>query len=131
MKYLFVCRANVGRSQAAMALYNATHTELSESAGTITQAHTVALKDREVAKNIIFVMKEHGIDISENIPQQITEEMVDNFDKVVVMAEPESIPDWLKSHPKTEIWDIQDAKGQDIETTRKIVNQIQERVNRL
>lgn len=45
MKILFVCRANVGRSQAAMGLYNATHQDTSESAGTITQFQGVALKD--------------------------------------------------------------------------------------
>jgi protein-tyrosine-phosphatase len=129
MKVLFVCRANVGRSQAAMGLYNATHIDKSESAGTITHFQDVSLKDREGAENIVQAMKEVGIDISNNKPRQITPEIVNDFDKVIVMAEPETIPDWLKNNPKTEVWTIQDAKDQDIETTRKIVEQIKSKVS--
>lgn len=47
------------------------------------------------------------------------------------MAEPETIPDWLYSDPKKAIWTVQDAKGQDIETTRIIVEQIKIKVNEL
>jgi arsenate reductase (thioredoxin) len=129
MKYLFVCRANVGRSQAAMGLYNSNHSEKSESAGTITHFQDVVLKDREGAENIVQAMNELGIDISNNKPRQITSELVNDFDKVIVMAEPETIPDWLKNNPKAEIWTIEDAKDQDIETTRKIVQQIKSKVS--
>lgn len=131
MKYLFVCRANVGRSQAAMGLYNATHSEKSESAGTITHFQEVALKDREGAVNIVEAMKEIGIDISNNKPRQITPELLNDFDKIIVMAEPETIPHWLQNSSKTEIWTIQDAKDQDMETTRKIVEQIKSKVSAL
>jgi arsenate reductase len=129
MKILFVCRANVGRSQAAMGLYNAIHSEKSESAGTITHLQDVALKNREGAENIVQAMKEIGIDISHNKPRQITIEIVNDFDKVIVMAEPETIPDWLSNSPKTEMWTIQDAKDQNLETTRKIVEQIKSKIS--
>ena len=131
MKYLFVCRANVGRSQAAMGIYNATHSEKSESAGTITHFQEVSLKDREGAANIVQAMEEIGIDISNNKPRQVTTELVNGFDKIIVMAEPETIPEWLLDNPKTEIWTIKDAKDQDIKTTREIVEQIKIKVNTL
>lgn len=131
MAILFVCRANVGRSQAAMALYNQIHPNESESAGTIVQEPEIPLKNREKAENIILAASEQGVDISQNNPRQITESLLDRFEKIIVMAEPETIPDWLRSNPKTIIWTIQDAKDQDLETTRRIVEQIKEKVTLL
>lgn len=131
MKVLFVCRANVGRSQAGTALYNKIHPGNSDSAGTIVDNPGERLVDRKGAKNIIKVMLEHDIDIASNIRTQIDENLVNQYDKVIVMAETKTIPDWLRDNSKTEIWTIQDPKDQDIETTRRIVGQIEEKVRSL
>ncbi len=131
MKILFVCRANTGRSQAGMALYNQIHPGDADSAGTIVDNPGERLGDRIVAKNIVQVMLEHGIDISENTRTQISEDMIDRYDKVIVMAELNTMPEWLKDSQKTEIWTIQDAKDQDIETTRRIVNEIEDKIKLL
>ena len=128
MKILFICRANVGRSQAAMALYNHMHLEHSDSAGTVVYQPEVSLKDREGAMNIVQAMSEQGLDISENYPKQVTESLIENYEKLIVMAEPETIPEWLRNNPKTELWTVQDAKGESIETTRRIVQEIKDRV---
>ena len=128
MKVLFVCRANVGRSQAGTALYNQIHPGDADSAGTIVDNPDEKLGDKKGAENIIEVMLEHGIDVVSNTRTQINENMINQYDKVIVMAEPKTIPDWLRDSPKTEIWTIQDAKDQDIETTRRIVGEIEEKV---
>jgi len=76
-------------------------------------------------------MREHGVDMSNNTRTQVTEMMLNNYDKVVVMAEPEAIPAWLTDNPKTIIWAIEDAKGQSLEKTREIALQIKSRVTEL
>jgi len=131
MKILFICRANVGRSQAAAALYNEIHPNDAESAGTLVSNPSIALRDREKANTIINVLLENGIDISNNHPRQVDESLVEKFEKLIVMAEPESIPNWLGSNPKTIVWTIQDPKDQDIDTTRKIVNIIHSKIKEL
>lgn len=131
MKVLFICRANVGRSQAAMELYNQLHPGDADSAGTIVDNPGEKLIDRKGAVNIIEVMREDGIDMSNNIRKQLDISMVDQYDKLVVMAEEDTIPEWLKKEPKTITWIIQDPKDQDIETTRSIVNQLRELIQAL
>lgn len=114
-----------------MALYNQVHPNDAESAGTMVIDSDVPLKNIDNAKNIIQAMSEQGSDISIRSPRQISKSLVEHFEKVIVMAEPESIPDWLRDDPKTIIWTIQDAKNQDLETTRRIVKIIKEKVVQL
>jgi len=131
MKILFICRANVGRSQAAEGFYNQRRPGGAESAGTIVDNPGEVLSSRVGAVNIINAMQEYDIDISQNTRTQLTEAMAGKYEKLIVMAEPENIPQWLKNNPKTEIWTIKDAKGQDLNTTRVIAGQIKDRVARL
>ena len=76
-------------------------------------------------------MKELGIDMSENTRTQLTREMINDFDKVIVLAEPESIPDYLKLSPKAEIWAVEDAKGKTVDEARKVRDEINRRVIKL
>lgn len=131
MKVLFICRANVGRSQVAMAFYNQMHSGQADSAGTIVDNPGERLVNRMGAANVIAVMQENGIDISNNIRKQLSKSMADEYDKLIVMAELDTMPEWLADHPKTTIWTIQDPKGQDLHTTRLIVNQLRELVQTL
>lgn len=131
MKVLFVCRGNVGRSQAAMALYNVSADESSSSAGTMVGNETRTVGERELATSIVQVMQEEGLDISKNTSTQITPEMIEDFDKVIVMAEAYSIPKWLNNSPKTEIWDIPDLKGVSIDEARSTVSLIKAKLTKL
>ena len=131
MKVLFICRANVGRSQAAMSLYNQLYSSGASSAGTKVAETGELLADRPGAENIISVMQEYGLDISKNTRIQVTQELAQHFDKLIVMAEPETIPEWLLQSAKTDIWTIQDPKGQDIPSTRRIVKEIEQKVKHL
>lgn len=131
MKVLFVCRGNVGRSQAAMALYNVDAEVKASSAGTIVGEEKRTIGERELAASIVQVMKEEGLDISNNTSTQITPEMIEDFDKVIVMAEPYSIPDWLSGSPKTEIWEVPDLKAVSVEEAREIVALIKSKLSSL
>jgi protein-tyrosine-phosphatase len=131
MNILFVCRANVGRSQAAMEFYNQISPNNGASAGTLVDNPGEKLKDRFGATTIVKVMKEYGVDMSDNERTQIKEEMLKDYDKVVVMAEPETIPEWLVASDKTVIWKVDDAKDQSIEKTREIALDIKNRVKEL
>ena len=131
MNILFVCQANVGRSQAAMELYH--HKGgLANSAGTKVDTPGQTLAERPGAFNIVQIMKEdYGIDMMHNIRTQISKENIKDCDKIIVMAERDTIPEWLSSDERFVFWAVNDPKGQDIPTTRHIVNEIKKKVDRL
>ena len=131
MTILFVCRANIGRSQVAEAFYNLRCPGQANSAGTLVDLPGQTLQDREGAENVIDAMLERNIDISKKIRNQIVESDVNKYDKVVVMAERETIPDWLKDKHNVLFWDVEDPKEKDLITTRRIVKEIENKVAQL
>lgn len=130
MKILFVCRQNIGRSQMAKELYNLHHTEKADSAGTVVDHEEQTLEACGAPKTIA-VMKERGIDVSQNKRHQVTESMIGNYDKIIVMAEPEYTPAWLAISSKTERWDITDTKDTDVQATRLICDKLAQLVDKL
>jgi protein-tyrosine-phosphatase len=132
MKPLFICRQNTGRSQVAMELFKLRYpNEYVDSAGTAVDDAGQKLAQREAAKNILTTLESYGIDASNNIRKQLTPEIAEPFDILIVMAEPDTIPDWLESDKRTVLWEIDDMKDQDLPTTMKITNEIDERVKAL
>ena len=91
MKILFVCRGNVGRSQMAEVIFNKYSKHKSSSAGTLILGNkSQKLKDIPLTEPVIKFMKKEGIDISEKEIKQLNQEMCNEFDKIIVMAEPET-----------------------------------------
>ncbi len=124
MKTLFICQANVGRSQAAMEIHRQLGGE-ADSAGTKVDAPGATLAERPSAATIIGIMKhDFGVDMTPNVRTQLTEELASNYDKLVVMAEEETWPEWLKTDPRLVHWKIQDPKFQDPSTTQRIVDEV-------
>src|SRR5579872_303611 len=116
MKVLFVCTYNTGRSQMAAGLFNKlTKNGQADSAGTVTDKAGETLKQRAkyrpAAKHVINTMHKEGIDISSNTRDLLTEEMLDKYDKVIVMADQETIPSYLKNSSKYIYWLVDDPKG--------------------
>ena len=79
MKIIFVCKANHGRSQLAEALFNnlakGKHTAF--SAGTKVIREDANREGQIISDpNIITVMKEVGLDVSQNVRNQFTPEML-------------------------------------------------------
>lgn len=100
------------------------------SAGTIVVSkegesrHGQILKDLPGAENVILVLQERGIDVSEKKRTQLDPVLVDWADKIVVMAEQETIPDYLMNSPKAVFWKIIDPKGTALEAHKLILDQI-------
>lgn len=83
-------------------------------------------------KEVLDVMKEEDIDVSTSIRKQLTEKMVDEADKVIViMGDEEELPDYLTKSSKLVRWNVADPKGKDLDFTRKVKNQIKEFISDL
>lgn len=131
MKILFLCRANVGRSQAAMELYRKKG-GIASSAGTEVDLPGTMLSERPGATNIVQVMlQDYGIDMIHNIRNQVTKNSTKGYDKIIVMAEKNTVPEWLFQDERSVFWTIHDPKGQDLQTTRRIVGEIKQKVDEL
>lgn len=131
MKVLFICRANIGRSQAAMELYRLRGGQ-ADSAGTRVDVPGQSLNDRPGAATIVNVMRnEYAVDMSRNVRTQLTLDLAANYDRLIVMAEHETIPKWLLTMPTAEFWQVDDPKQQDEITTRDIVREIACRIDAL
>ena len=122
---LFVCVENAGRSQMAEGFFNKSAPEgyRAVSAGTkpVSQINPV----------VIDVMKQVGIDISNQKSKEITEDMMRNSFKTVNMGcmEKESCPTLFL--PNVLDWNLEDPKGKSIERVREIRDEIDQRVKEL
>lgn len=103
-----------------------------DSAGTRVDTPGMTLDQRPGAVTIIRVMNEDfGIDMIHNARTQISEGIARDYDKIIVMAESDTVPPWLFEDVRTEFWAVDDPKGQDITITRQIVHEIKQRVDQL
>lgn len=128
MKILFVCRQNIGRSQMAKALYTAARPDDSaDSAGTVVDVPGQTLKEAS-ALNTIAAMQELGVDVSGAARQQVTQEMLESYDKIIVMSEPDNTPHWLRDDPRTVVWEVSDTKWMTIDGVREMRDEIKRRI---
>jgi arsenate reductase (thioredoxin) len=122
---LFVCVENAGRSQMAEGFFNKNAPEgyRAISAGTkpVSQINPV----------VIEVMKEVGIDISNQKSKEITEDMMRNSFKTVNMGcmVKESCPTLFL--PNVLDWNLEDPKGKSVEKVTELRDQIDQRVKEL
>ena len=118
MKVLFVCYANVGRSQVAEACFKTLSQHECDSAGIAVNERIAAMKlaskkfkDYPNQRSVQYIRKEFGVDIGEKERQQLVPEMIDTADLAIVIAEKERWPAYLKEGGKVLFWDIQDPAG--------------------
>jgi protein-tyrosine-phosphatase len=120
---LFVCLHNAGRSQMSQALFERAvrggHTAL--SAGTTPS-------DR-VHPEVVQVMRELGIDLSEHRPRLLTRDLAEQADVVITMGCGDECP-YIPGKRYID-WDLQDPKDQPIERVREIRDEIGRRVEKL
>ena len=122
---LFVCVENAGRSQMAEGFFSKSPPEgyRAVSAGTkpVSQINPV----------VIDVMREVGIDISNQKSKEITEDMMRNSFKTVNMGcmEKDSCPTLFL--PNVLDWNLEDPKGKSFESVREIRDEIDQRVKEL
>jgi arsenate reductase (thioredoxin) len=120
---LFVCVHNAGRSQMAAGL-------LKKLAG---EAVTVRSAGSEPAEHlnprVVEAMNEIGIDISAELPKPMTGNMVKAADVVITMGCGDACP--IYPSKRYEDWELEDPAGKDLETVRRIRDDIETRVRTL
>lgn len=106
MKLLFLCKANVTRSQMAESFFNRySKRHTSESAG-------LKLDIDYIDERVLRAMNEIGFDLSNKKPKRVTKEMVDEADKVIIVSQ--DLKQYYNFDKKPVIWDIYDViKGED------------------
>ena len=136
MKVLYVCNANMGRSQVAEVLFNQLSSEPARSAGTVADAIVERTKPasrrlKDGGSSAIAYMSEQGADVSEKTRDQLTLEIVQEADKVIVMADDDTWPDYLRNSGKVVVWTIQDTRGMGPDSARPLYDEIKRRVQEL
>ncbi len=136
MKVLFVCNANMGRSQVAEALFNQLSGEPATSAG--IRADEIVEKTKPSSRRLkdggspaVSYMSEQGADVSEKTRDQLTPEMVQEADKVIVIADDDNWPDYLRNSDKVVVWTIQDTRATSPDSARPLYDEIKRRVQEL
>lgn len=138
---LFVCNGNITRSQIAKALFNRLSTNHAESAGTRVQkdnreGQTLGEVVEEAAARgvsvvVLQLMAEEQMDLSENTRKQVTAAMVEAADKVIVMADRDTLPEYMLSCEKVVFWDLVDTLEASYEFVLAVKEQIKQRVHDL
>ena len=101
------------------------------SAGTQVSKEGETIGEEEKARFVWEAMDKEGIDVRSYRRKQLTPPMVDWADKVIVITERESWPDYLLTSPKSIYWDITDPKGTDYNTHVRIREEVKNRVKGL
>ncbi len=119
---LFVCNHNAGRSQMAQAFFerDAPAGAHGESAGTNPASR--------IWPEVVEVMREVGIDISERSPKRLTVEMQQRAELAVTMGCGDACP-YVPA--KVLDWDLPDPAGRPLAEVRAVRDAIEARVRDL
>jgi arsenate reductase (thioredoxin) len=120
---LFVCVHNSGRSQMAAGLLD----KLAEGKVHVRSAGSDPA--HQLNPNAIEAMEEVGVDISKEFPKPLTDEVVRAADAVITMGCGDACP--IYPGKRYEDWDLEDPAGKDLETVRRIRDEIRGRVENL
>jgi len=120
---LFVCVHNAGRSQMAAGLVKL------RSGGRVHVRSAGSDPGDGINPAVIEAMAEIGVDLSEEFPKPLTDEVVRAADVVITMGCGDACP--IYPGKKYEDWVLDDPHGQDLETVRRIRDEIDARVQKL
>jgi len=120
---LFVCVHNAGRSQMAAGLLH----ELAGGAVNVRSAGSDPADRLNPA--VVEAMDEVGIDLGHEFPKPLTDEAVRAADVVITMGCGDACP--IYPGKRYQDWELDDPAGQDLETVRRIRDEIDERVQAL
>ncbi len=124
-KYVFVCVQNAGRSQMAAAFAK-------QIGGPNVEVISGGTKPaRQVHPEVVEVMREKGIDLSQIKPQKITNALLKGSDAIITMGcgASDFCPVFLLI--KVEDWHLDDPHGQPLDKVRAIRDEIERRVREL
>ena len=117
---LFVCVHNSGRSQMAAGLVKL------RSEGRIHVRSAGSDPGEQINPVVIEAMTELGVDMSEEFPKPLTDEVVRAADVVITMGCGDACP--IYPGKKYEDWELDDPAGQELETVRRIRDELDARV---
>jgi protein-tyrosine-phosphatase len=120
---LFVCVHNAGRSQMAAGLVKL------RSEGRVHVRSAGSDPGEEINPAVIAAMQEVGVDMSEAFPKPLTDEIARAADLVITMGCGDACP--IYPGKRYEDWALDDPAGQDLDSVRRIRDEIDERVQRL
>ncbi len=120
---LFVCVHNAGRSQMAAGLVTL------RSKGRVHVRSAGSAPGDAVNPAVVAAMSELGIDLAEAFPKPLTDEVVRAADVVITMGCGDACP--IYPGKRYEDWAVDDPADKDVETVRRIRDEIDERVQRL
>jgi protein-tyrosine-phosphatase len=120
---LFVCVHNAGRSQMAAGLVKL------RSKGRVHVRSAGSAPGDEINPAVVEAMTEIGVDMSEEFPKPLTDEVVRAADVVITMGCGDACP--IYPGKRYEDWTLEDPDGKDVSTVRTIRDEIDARVQRL
>ena len=120
---LFVCVHNAGRSQMAAGLLE------HKAADRVRVISAGSEPADRLNPAVIEAMKEVGVDLSARRPQALGAEMALEADVVITMGCGDACP--IYPGKRYEDWKLEDPAGKDLETVRRIRDEISARVDEL
>ena len=120
---LFVCVHNAGRSQMAAGLLN----HLAQ--GRVQVRSAGSEPTTQLNPTVVEAMREIGVDVSREFPKPLTGAMVRAADVVITMGCGDACP--IYPGKRYEDWELEDPAGKDLETVRRIRDEIAGRVRAL
>ena len=120
---LFVCVHNAGRSQMAAGLVKL------RSQGRIHVRSAGSAPAEEINPAAVQAMAELGVDLSEEFPKPLTNDAVSAADVVITMGCGDVCP--IYPGKRYEDWELEDPDGKDLDTVRRIRDEIDQRVQQL
>jgi arsenate reductase len=120
---LFVCVHNAGRSQMAAALLE------SKARGRIEVRSAGSEPADQLNPAVVEAMDELDIDIAAERPKKLEDDMVREADVVITMGCGDACP--IYPGKRYEDWDLEDPSGKDLDTVRRIRDEIEARVDAL
>ena len=120
---LFVCVHNAGRSQMAAGLLSL------RSGGRVHVRSAGSAPADEINPAVVEAMNEIGVDMAQEFPKPLTDEVVRAADVVITRGCGDACP--VYPGKRYEDWELQDPAGLDLESVRPIRDEIDARVQRL
>lgn len=120
---LFICQGNIGRSQMAEGFFN----ELAQGRFVATSAGTIDVAEKyggHPTKEIVDTMKEKGIDVSPQKIKQVTEDMVKNAKRIVVLCSKDQCPEFVRESTKSVFMYVEDPFGMGVQGTREVRDKV-------
>jgi arsenate reductase len=117
---LFACVHNGGRSLAAKVLTQ-------HYAGTRAEVRSAGSEPgTSLNPAVVAVLRERGLSTAGEAPTQLTFDGVQEADIVITMGCGETCP--VFPGTRYEDWELEDPKGKDLDTVRRIVSEIDDRI---